>query len=76
MTEVVNPYQKKKNCFFCKKKITYIDYKNIKQIRPFTDRFGRIKKCYYTGTCLRHQKILSVAIKNARLVALLPFAKR
>lgn len=65
----------KKYCKLCKAKIDYVDYKNIKLIKGFTDRFGRIKARYYTGTCLQHQKRLSNAIKNARFMDLMPFVK-
>lgn len=66
----------KKYCKLCKAKIDYIDYKNIKLIKPFTDRFGRIKARYYTGTCLQHQKKLARAIKNARIMNMMPFVKQ
>lgn len=52
-----------------------IDYKNIDNLRPFTDRFGRIVARYYSGMSLRKQKMLARAIKNARHMALMPFTK-
>ncbi|MFN7161052.1 MAG: 30S ribosomal protein S18 [Candidatus Gracilibacteria bacterium] len=64
-----------KLCKFCGQRIQWIDYKNVKTMRPFLDRFGRIKAKYYTGTCLQHQKQLSVAVKRSRIMALLPFSK-
>ncbi len=57
------------------KDVTYVDYKNVRLIRRFIDRFGRIKKRYYTGTSLKQQKAISRAIKNARRMALIPFIK-
>lgn len=66
---------KKKQCYFTVNKITYIDYKNVKMLRKFIDRFGRIKARYYTGTTLRNQKQLEKAIKRARIMGLLPFLK-
>lgn len=66
----------KKYCKLCKAKIDYVDYKNIKLLKAFTDRFGRIKKRYYTGTCLQHQKALSKGIKNARIMDLMPFVRQ
>jgi small subunit ribosomal protein S18 len=57
------------------KEATYIDYKNIENLKPFVDRFGRIIPRYYTNMSLKKQKMLSQAIKNARLMALLPFVK-
>lgn len=65
----------KKFCKLCRAKIDYVDYKNIKLIKQFTDRFGRIKARYYTGTCLHHQKQLATAIKNARYMDLMPFVR-
>jgi len=66
---------KKKQCYFTVNKIEYIDYKNVKMLRRFIDRFGRIKARYYTGTTLRNQKQLEKAIKRARIMGLLPFLK-
>ncbi len=65
-----------KVCKLCKAKIDYIDYKNIKLLLGFVDRFGRIKSRRYTGTCLNHQKDLARAIKNARIMNLMPFVKK
>ncbi len=67
--------QQKKQCYFTNNKITYIDYKNVRLLRRFIDRFGRIKPRYYTGTTLRNQKKLETAIKRARIMGLLPFTK-
>lgn len=67
--------QQKKPCYFTNNKITYIDYKNVRLLRRFIDRFGRIKPRYYTGTTLRSQKKLETAIKRARIMGLLPFTK-
>ncbi|PIV90254.1 30S ribosomal protein S18 [Candidatus Gracilibacteria bacterium CG17_big_fil_post_rev_8_21_14_2_50_48_13] len=66
---------KKKQCYFTVNKIEYIDYKNVKMLRRFIDRFGRIKARYYTGTTLRKQKQLEKAVKRARIMGLLPFLK-
>lgn len=65
----------KKQCKFCAQRIQWIDYKNVKILRPFLDRFGRIKARYYTGTCLAHQKQLAQSVKRARVMALMPFTK-
>jgi small subunit ribosomal protein S18 len=64
-----------KQCHFCEHQMRFVDYKNARLLRRFTDRFGRIKARYYTGTCLQHQKSLTAAIKKARIMALLPFVK-
>ena len=65
----------KKQCPICARNIEFIDYKYLRLLLAFTDRFGRIKKRYYTGVCLSHQKMLASAVKKAREMALLPFVK-
>lgn len=67
------PTYKNRKCSFCENKIAYIDYKNISLISKFVSQYNRIVPKYYSGNCLKHQKKVSNAIKNARLVALLPF---
>lgn len=52
-----------------------VDYKNIRFLRQFLDRFGRIKARYYTGATLKFQKSLETAVKRARVMGLLPFTK-
>jgi small subunit ribosomal protein S18 len=66
---------RKKTCYFTENGFKYIDYKNARMLRRFTDRFGRIKKRYYTGVSLKFQKQLATAIKRARFMALVPFVK-
>lgn len=60
-------------CAFCVDKITKIDYKEHQRLREFVSDRGKILKSRMTGTCARHQRALSAAIKRARQVALLPF---
>jgi small subunit ribosomal protein S18 len=60
-------------CAFCVDKITHIDYKEHQRLRDFVSDRGKILKSRMTGTCARHQRALSEAIKRARQVALLPF---
>jgi small subunit ribosomal protein S18 len=60
-------------CAFCVDKITHIDYKDHQRLRDFVSDRGKILKSRMTGTCARHQRALSKAIKRARQVALLPF---
>jgi small subunit ribosomal protein S18 len=57
------------------KEMDYVDYKNIKLLKQFTDRFGRIKPRRYTGVSLQMQKKLARAIKYARYMNLMPFVK-
>jgi small subunit ribosomal protein S18 len=64
---------KRKVCAFCVDKITHIDYKDYNRLRNFVSDRGKILKRRQTGTCARHQRALSGAIKRARHIALLPF---
>jgi small subunit ribosomal protein S18 len=65
--------RRRRSCFFCKEKITEVDYKNITQLRRVMSVRGRIRGRGQTGTCRRHQKQVAVSIKRAREMALLPF---
>ena len=63
----------KKPCRFCAEKVDQVDYKDLDRIgRYVTDR-GKIIPSRLTGTCARHQRILTCAIKRARFMALLPY---
>ena len=67
--------RRKKRCYFTDNKITYIDYKNIELLKRFISDRGKILPKRVTGTKSRYQAELSVAIKRARHMALLPFVK-
>jgi small subunit ribosomal protein S18 len=69
-----NFVRKKKVCRFCVDKIDLIDYKKAEILSPFIQDRGRILPRRMTGTCARHQRWLTVAIKRAQNIALLPFA--
>ena len=62
----------KKICLFCQEKST-IDYKETNKLRKFISEGGKILPRRMTGTCAKHQRELAVAIKRARIAALLPF---
>jgi small subunit ribosomal protein S18 len=64
---------RKKYCKFCAEKIEFIDYKNTKMLRSFMTDRGKILSRKITGTCSRHQRQLTRAIKRARSIALLPY---
>ena len=64
---------RRKVCTFCTDKIEYIDYKDVNRLRRFVNERGKIMPRRMTGTCAKHQRELAVAIKRARIVALLPF---
>ncbi len=67
--------RRKKVCFFTENKIKHIDYKNVDMLRRFVSDRGKILPKRVTGTKAGYQKELSVAIKRARHMALLPFVK-
>jgi small subunit ribosomal protein S18 len=60
----------------CTERIDYVDYKNSAFLRRFMSDRGKIKSRANTGTCVQHQHEVAIAIKNAREVALLPYAVR
>ncbi len=66
---------KKKVCYFTKNKITYIDYKDVELLQRFISPNGKISPRRVTGTSAKYQRMLAVAIKRARQVALLPYVK-
>lgn len=64
---------RRKVCRFCADKNLRIDYKDIKTLTQFVTERGKVTPSRITGTCAGHQRILTVAIKRARNLALLPF---
>jgi small subunit ribosomal protein S18 len=66
-------YSRSKVCQFCNNKDIKIDYKNIDLLKHYIDDVGKIRPRRQTGTCAKHQREISKAIKNARHIALLPF---
>lgn len=64
-----------KKCPFCEKDVTYIDYKDYPAMKPFIDYFGNIRARYYSGVCLKHQKMLRLAVERARFLAMLAYRK-
>ena len=64
---------RKKVCGFCVDKVENIDYKDIARLRRCMSERGKILPRRVTGTCARHQRELTVAIKRARHLALLPY---
>jgi len=65
---------RRKVCRFCADKTMLIDYKDSRGLGNFLSERGKIIPGRITGTCSRHQRRLTVAIKQARSVALLPYA--
>jgi small subunit ribosomal protein S18 len=66
-------FYKRKTCKFCEEKNLPIDYKSPQILKDFITERGKILPRRITGTCSRHQKKLTIEIKRARLMALLPF---
>ena len=63
----------KRPCRFCSEHVDQVDYKDLERIgRYVTDR-GKILPSRLTGTCAKHQRVLTRAIKRARFMALLPY---
>ena len=60
-------------CSFCVDKVTEIDYKDTAKLRRYISERGKILPRRTTGTCAMHQRQLTVAIKRARQIALLPY---
>lgn len=64
---------RKKVCAFCVDKVQDIDYKEVGRIRKYISERGKILPRRISGNCAKHQRQLTIAIKRARNVALLPF---
>lgn len=66
-------YQRRRVCAFCADKIDKIDYKDVNTLRRYISDQGQIESRRRTGTCARHQRRLTLAVKRARFLALLPY---
>ncbi len=66
-------YHRRKVCRFCADSTLAIDYKDHKMLRLFTTERGKIVPRRISGNCAKHQRKLTVEIKKARNIALLPF---
>lgn len=66
-------HRKKKVCAFCTDKVDFIDYKDVAKLRKFITERAKILPRRVSGTCAKHQRELTTAIKRARIVALLPY---
>ena len=64
---------KKKVCRFCVDKVEQIDYKDVPKLRLYTSERGKILPRRISGNCAKHQRQMTLAIKRARNIALLPF---
>lgn len=66
-------HRRKKVCIFCQDKVEVIDYKDVAKLRKFISERGKILPRRVSGTCALHQRELTVAVKRARQMALLPY---
>lgn len=73
VAKVVRFVPHRKVCAFCVDKIEHIDYKDVSRLQRFLSDRAKIEPRRKTGTCARHQRRLTVALKRARFMALLPY---
>ena len=64
---------KKKVCQFCAEKIHFVDYKDTVKLKKFMSERGKILPSRITGNCAKHQRMMTLSIKRARMIALLPY---
>ena len=67
---------KEKNCYLCDNNIDLVDYKDTNLLQKFITPQGKIKPPRKTNLCSMHQRLVSKAVKRARVIALLPFARK
>ena len=65
--------RRKKVCVFCGEKNGVIDYKDVNKLKRYVSERGKILPRRITGNCAKHQRALTVAIKRARHIALMPY---
>lgn len=65
-----------RGCYFCQNAIGDIDYKNITLVRRFLSSYHKIIPRRRSGVCMTHQHKLALAVKRARIMALLPFVPK
>ena len=68
-----NIRRRKKVCIFCGKEAPEISYKNVETLKKYVSERGKILPRRITGTCARHQRAVTTAIKRARHIALMPY---
>ena len=68
--------QRKKVCTLCHDKNFVLDYKNPEQLRKFINDKGKILPRRTTGACAKHQRDITLAVKRARHIAILPYASK
>ena len=66
-------FRRRRTCRFCADKIDFIDYKDVRQLMMAIPERGKIQPRRISGTCAKHQRKLTTAIKRARQLALIPY---
>ncbi|MGI6736887.1 MAG: 30S ribosomal protein S18 [Anaerovoracaceae bacterium] len=66
-------FRRRKVCQFCTEKGAVIDYKDVDTLKKYVTERGKILPRRITGTCAKHQRAVTTAVKRARVVALLPY---
>ena len=67
--------RRKKVCVFCADQNAVIDYKDVNRLKKFVSERGKILPRRITGTCAKHQRAITVAVKRARHIALMPYVQ-
>ncbi|MCK5080559.1 MAG: 30S ribosomal protein S18 [Candidatus Moranbacteria bacterium] len=73
---MTKPNNSKKVCYFCSNDIKIIDYKNVILLRKYINTVGKILPRKKSGNCSKHQRMVSQAVKRARILSLLPFVAK
>ncbi|HEY4498064.1 MAG TPA: 30S ribosomal protein S18 [Candidatus Paceibacterota bacterium] len=68
--------KKKKQCFFCSQNVADINYREVSLLNRFISGQAKIIDPIHTGTCAKHQRRLSRAVKRARFMGLLPYVRQ
>jgi len=66
-------FARRRVCAFCVEKMSLVDYKDVGRLRKYLSERGKIEPRRKTGTCAKHQRVLTTALKRARQIALLPY---
>ena len=64
---------KERSCHLCTNALSDLDYKDVKMMQRFVSAYGKILPRRRTGTCVKHQRIVTQAVKRARIMAIVPF---
>lgn len=70
-----NQTKTEKTCYFCENGIKDVDYKDVRTLRQFINTYKKIYPRKKSGVCSKHQRKLANAIKNARIISLLPYIR-